>query len=193
MKKSHSKHTANCTVTSHYQLVKDYAYVIDQVIASKHFDQVCRFLEYNDLWLAGYIYLDKAAEYYDATKGVKFSSFAYGCIYNGILDTIRKEEFHIRIPKTKINGEYQPLIPCYSLDEILENSHFDLADEEDIDLYAMMEDYLTDREYMVIAHKYGLEDSPWSSIELAEKLHVTPQTVNRIKRSALEKLRAAGA
>ena len=68
-----------------------------------------------------------------------------------------------------------------------------MADEEDIDLYAMMEDYLTDREYMVITHKYRLEDSPWSSIELAEKLHVTPQTVNRIKRSALEKLRAAGA
>jgi DNA-directed RNA polymerase sigma subunit (sigma70/sigma32) len=46
---------------------------------------------------------------------------------------------------------------------------------------------------MVLTHKYGLKDDPWSSIELAEALHVTPQTVNRIKRNALDKLRAAGA
>jgi RNA polymerase sigma factor (sigma-70 family) len=191
--KSQSKHTPNCTIKSHYQLVKDHAYVIDQVIVSKHFDQVCRVLEYNDLWLAGYIYLDKAAEHYDSSKGTKFSSFAYGCIYNGILDTIRKEEFHIRVPKNKVNGDYQPLIPCCSLDELLENENYDMEDEESQDIYAMMEDCLDEREYMVLTHKYGLKDDPWSSIELAEALHVTPQTVNRIKRNALDKLRAAGA
>lgn len=46
--------------------------------------------EFDDLVSEGMIGLINAAKAWDDTKGIKFSSFAYSCIKNEMIDAVRK-------------------------------------------------------------------------------------------------------
>ena len=56
------------------------------------------------------------------------------------------------------------------------------------------ESELSERERMVLEAKYGVGDyeEAWSTEELATELDMTPQSVNRICRRALDKIRMVG-
>jgi DNA-directed RNA polymerase sigma subunit (sigma70/sigma32) len=54
---------------------------------------------------------------------------------------------------------------------------------------------LSDREKTILCNKYDIDlmQEPLATLQLAEKYHMTPQSVNRICRSAIEKLKKVSA
>ena len=158
------------------------------------------FWEESDLLAAGYLALSSAIESYDGEKDVKFDSYISTCISNALKDMNNKEGYTIRVPRTKDKeGNYLTAYSCYALDEWMENG-YDRAEESSmVEMVGWMNDVinesgLTERERMVMEAKYGVGEyeEKWSTEELATELKITTQSVNRICRNAMDKVRRVG-
>lgn len=158
------------------------------------------FWEESDLLSAGYLALASAIASYNAEKQVSFESYVSTCISNALKDINNKEGYTIRVPRTKDKeGNYLTAYSCYALDEWMENG-YDRAEESSIvEMVGWMNDVinesgLTERERMVMEAKYGVGEyeEKWSTEELATELKITTQSVNRICRNAMDKVRRVG-
>jgi RNA polymerase sigma factor (sigma-70 family) len=158
------------------------------------------FWEENDLVSVGYLALDAAIASYDEEKHVKFDYYISTCISNALKDMNNKEGYLIRVPRTKDKeGNYLTAYQCCDLDEWMATG-YDQADEVSNTCITswlnelVSESELSERERMVLEAKYGVGDyeEAWSTEELATELDMTPQSVNRICRRALDKIRMVG-
>jgi RNA polymerase sigma factor (sigma-70 family) len=158
------------------------------------------FWEESDLLSAGYLALASAIESYNEEKQASFESYVITCISNALKDMNNKEGYTIRVPRTKDKeGNYLTAYSCYALDEWMENGYDHAEESSIVEMVGWMNDVinesgLTERERMVMEAKYGVGEyeEKWSSEELATELKITTQSVNRICRNAMEKVRGVG-
>ena len=152
--------------------------------------------EADDLISVGCFGLIKAINSYKEGLGTQFSTYAAKCIENEIL-------MLLRVNKKRKND-------C-SIDDIVcadeENNKItviDLAYEEgnDMDnvvgqvvlsekLYKILQENLTEREFMIIKMRYGLNNTPaLTQREVAQKLGISRSYISRLEKKSLKTLRS---
>ena len=196
--------------------IMSYLHLVKKEIVKNKFASKCNFLEEQDLFQEGYLALYKAIEAFDPTSGKAFEPYASTIIRNAIIDRITNLESLVRLPrvskedKEKAKGYYDKELDCWiegsdtnafkykiDIDETWEE--IDIEEpvsriETEGKLTEIQRDaHLSEKEQLVIDAKYGLGkyDSPVKTQQVAEWLDITTQSVNRIERRALSKLRAA--
>ena len=196
--------------------IMSYLHLVKKEIVKNRFVSKCRFLEEHDLFQEGYLALYKAIRAYDPASGKAFEPYASAIIRNAIIDGIAEMDSSVRQPrvskeeKEKAQGYYDQELDYWidgkdtrafkykiDIDEIWEE--IDIEEpvsriETEGKLTEIQRDaHLSEKEQLVIDAKYGLGlyEKPVKTQQVAEWLNITTQSVNRIERRALSKLRAA--
>lgn len=148
-----------------------------------------------DLISIGTIGLIKAVSTFDANFGNRFATYAVRCIENELLMYFR------RAKKTKLEVSlYEPI----GTDKEGRQIHLmEVLLVDDVDISSQMENHhdmeiiknnmskvLTQREFMIICNRYGLNGKQeYTQREIAKVLGISRSYVSRIEKKALEKLR----
>ena len=150
--------------------------------------------EYYDIAIIGLI---KAARSYDATKKIKFSTFAGKCIKNEILYYLRQQQSNklkvnyntISLEKTvcEKNGNEILLIDTIPGDVNIEQEL--INNEEIMHLYKTISN-LSDSERFIIEHSYGLNNKKvLKQQQLAEILNQSQANVSKIIKNIFKKIK----
>ncbi len=151
----------------------------------------------DDLISIGSIGLIKGIESYDCEKCTAPATFLARCIENEILMTLRSQKRHsgtlyINEPiGTDSDGNEYSLMDVLS---VKEESVFIQAEQNVLaeKLNEILLSCLTEREYTVIFHRYGLRNTPaLTQLQTARKLSISRSYVSRIEAKAIEKIRSA--
>ena len=182
---------ANSTVANpSHELALANLDLIDMVIYGSKVVKMCTFLTRDDFYQIGYEALYKAASRYSDTRGAAFETFAYVCIENAFISAVRELESVVRLPRA---CEEELFVD--SLEEMMENGKHVGATfinrSRSMVSHLIQEADLDTRERHILCNKYDimLDEEPLSTQDLAEYYHMTTQSVNRICRSAIEKLK----
>lgn len=165
-------------------------------IVNKHYGD-SRDIE--DLISIGTIGLIRAAETFDPTKDISFSTYASTCIQNQIKMYFRKNkhranELYISDPiDTDKNGNELTMADIFS-DSASVDDEVDLKIDTE-KLYRFVNKSLDKREREIIVKRYGLSvnrraSRPLTQREVADKMGISRSYVSRIEKKALEKLKA---
>jgi len=191
MKKTHNNFVAHDTVANpSHQLAMANLDLIDMVIYGSKVVKMCTFLTRDDFYQIGYEALYKAASRYNGARGAAFETFAYVCIENAFISAVRELESVVRLPRTCNENLFVD-----SLEEMMEKGkHVGVTfmnRSRGMVSQLIAEANLSARERHILCNKYDimLNDEPLSTQDLAEYYNMTTQSVNRICRSAVEKLR----
>lgn len=148
---------------------------------------------YDDLISIGTIGLIKAIDTYTPSKLVKLATYASRCIENEILMVLRSNKKHSKdilltdsIGKDK---EGEDII----LEDIIYNEDSTTDDDfdkkEKIKALKQFISVLDDKEYKIIALRYGLDNHPeYTQKEIGKMYHISRSYVSRIEKRALIKL-----
>ena len=148
---------------------------------------------YDDLISIGTIGLIKAIDTYTPSKQVKLATYASRCIENEILMVLRSNKKHSKdilltdsIGKDK-EGEDIILEDIICNDDSTINDDFDK--KEKIKALKQFISVLDDKEYKIIALRYGLDNHPeYTQKEIGKMYHISRSYVSRIEKRALIKL-----
>ena len=191
MKKNHNNFVAHDTVTnSSHELAMANLDLIDMVIYGSKVVKMCTFLNRDDFYQIGYEALYKAACRYNGLRGAAFETFAYVCIENAFISAVRELESVVRLPRA---CEEELFVD--SLEEMMEKGKHVGATfmnrPRAMVSHLIQEANLDARERHILCNKYDimLDEEPLTTQDLAEYYHMTTQSVNRICRSAIEKLK----
>lgn len=175
-----------------HQLAMAHLNLIDKLMAKYSFVYTCAFLEPGDFYQAGYVALYNAADKYDAAHNAGFPTYASKSIYNAFLSLMRDSESVVRKPR-----ECEDAVYFDSLDQMCQHGqelYYHPLNPVKMQVRQLVRHaQLSDRERNILCNKYDimLADEPLSTQELADYYHMTTQHVNRICRSAVDKLRVA--
>ncbi len=148
----------------------------------------------DDLISIGTIGLIKAANTFDYSKGIRFSSYAARCIENEILMFFRSskksaQDISMNEPiDTDKDGNVLTLMDVMATEDCI-------CDELDIrikseQLRKYIRECLSVREMEILTMRYGLDGrSPLTQREVASKMDISRSYVSRIEKKALLKLR----
>lgn len=147
-----------------------------------------------DLISIGTIGLIKAVDTFDATKGIRLSSYASRCIENEVLMFFRgnkktAQDISINEPiDTDKDGNALTLMDTMAVDDtIIDSIDTRMKSEK---LYGFIRSALTNREREIICMRYGLGGHrPLPQRVVAKRLGISRSYVSRIEKKALEKLR----
>ncbi|MBO6230415.1 MAG: RNA polymerase sporulation sigma factor SigK [Ruminiclostridium sp.] len=164
-------------------------------IVNKHYGD-CR--DTDDLVSIGTIGLIRAAETFDPSKDISFSTYASTCIQNQIKMHFRKNkhrasEVYLNDPiDTDKNGNEITMADIFS-DDVCVDDEVDLKIDTQ-KLYRFVNSVLDSREREIIIARYGLAvdgkaEKPLTQREVAEKLGISRSYVSRIEKHAIDKLR----
>lgn len=148
-----------------------------------------------DLFQTGMVGLVKAANLFDESRNIAFSSFAYICISNEILIHFRKQ-YRKSLNNSVNTVSYNALINeddgnCTLEDCLGYTPDFD-AEINKKELYDNIEKLLSPLEKTILTSFYGLYNTiPKKQIDLSKQLNMSQANVSRIIRRAKEKLRTA--
>ena len=191
MKKTHNNFVAHDTVANpSHQLAMANLDLIDMVIYGSIVVKMCTFLTRDDFYQIGYEALYKAASRYNGARGAAFETFAYVCIENAFISAVRALESPVRLPRACDEELFVD-----SLEEMMEKGKHVGATfmnrSRSMVSHLIQEADLDTRERHILCNKYDimLDEEPLSTQELADYYHMTTQSVNRICRSAIEKLK----
>ena len=185
--------------------------LISEVLATNRAVSSCCFLEEDDFAQWGYEVLYKAAKYHKTSGEASYRTYARRALHNNFIDLVKAYE------KTIKRKDFSTELYCYSFEE--DCSQHEPSDEESIANNSLQESIestlerensnqaqkwvrnliqnanLSDREKTILCNKYDIDlmEEPLATLQLAEKYHMTPQSVNRICRSAIEKLKKVSA
>ena len=148
---------------------------------------------YDDLISIGTIGLIKAIDTYTPSKQVKLATYASRCIENEILMVLRSNKKHSKdilltdsIGKDK-EGEDIILEDIICNDDSTINDDYDK--KEKIKALKQFISVLDDKEYKIIALRYGLDNHPeYTQKEIGKMYHISRSYVSRIEKRALIKL-----
>ena len=175
-----------------HQLAMAHLDLIDKLMAKNSFVYACAFLEPADFYQAGYVALYNAADKYDKAENAGFRTYASKAIHNAFLSLVRDSESVVRKPRDCEDAVYFD-----SLDQMSQSGHefyYHPLNPVKMQVRQLVRNtQLSDRERNILCNKYDimLSDEPISTQELADHYHLTTQHVNRICRSAIDKLRVA--
>jgi RNA polymerase sigma factor (sigma-70 family) len=195
MKKNHNNFVAHDTVANpSHQLAMANLDLIDMVIYGSKVVKMCTFLNRDEFYQIGYEALYKAACRYNGARGAAFETFAYVCIENAFISAVRALESPVRLP----HGCDEDLL-LESLEQLMQKGKHVGATfmnrSRTMVSHLIQEADLDKRERHILCNKYDimLDEEPLSTQDLAEYYHMTTQSVNRICRSAIEKLKKVAA
>ena len=194
------------TINCFHQLALANRSLIDKVL-NKEF---CGFREYFtpenlcDLQEEGYIALYKAASRYQEGKGTTFSTYAYTCVRNALLDYIR-DTILLTYEKQESQESDDNMDMLSEPESPYSNVFFTSIDDMIVDevRYVYSADYLydsidrkiainalgtTERDIFTNKTGVGITDYPLDTKQLADKYGYTPQHVNRLYRAAEQKV-----
>ena len=181
--------------------------LISEVLATNKAVSSCSFLEEDDFAQWGYEVLYKAAKYHKTSGEASYRTYARRALHNNFIDLVKAYEKTIR------RKDFSTELYCYSFEE--DCSQHEPSDEESIASNSLQEDIestlefensnqnqiwvrnlirsanLSNREKDILCNKYDIDlmVEPLDTLQLAKKYRMTTQSVNRICRNALEKLR----
>lgn len=154
------------------------------------------FMEYEDIIGYGMIGLVKAANKFDETRGIKFSSFACNVINNNILIAFRDDKSRLGTCEMKINGTAQSAIPMSYLtirNNDGDESELEVAIEEDftdciIEKICLKDslDRLDDKLKNIVDLYYIKEKT---QVELSKELKTSQAQISRLIKRCNQKLR----
>ena len=185
--------------------------LISEVLATNKAVRSCSFLEEDDFAQWGYEVLYKAAKYHKTSGEASYRTYARRALHNNFIDLVKAYEKTIR------RKDFSTELYCYTFEE--DDSQHELSDGESIASNSLQESIestlerensnqdqkwvrnliqnanLSDREMTILCNKYDIDlmEEPLATLQLAEKYHMTTQSINRICRSAIEKLRKVSA
>lgn len=144
----------------------------------------------DDLVSIGTIGLIKAVDSFDASKGIRLSSYAARCIENEVLMFFRNikktaQDVSMNEPiDTDKEGNALTLMDVMSIeDSIIDNLDIKLKSEK---LKQYIVEELSKREKMIIELRYGLNGNiPLTQREVASKIGISRSYVSRIEKKAL--------
>ena len=146
--------------------------------------------EQDDLVSIGTIGLIKAVDTFDASKGIRLSSYAARCIENEILMFFRNckksaQDVSMNEPiDTDKDGNALVLMDVMATEDLI-------VDELDTKIqaekmYKYIEEVLSERERTIVKLRYGLGGKiPLTQRAVAEKLNISRSYVSRIEKKAL--------
>jgi RNA polymerase sporulation-specific sigma factor len=150
----------------------------------------------DELISIGSIGLIKAINSFEPGKGTQLATYAARCIDNEILMTLRVNKKHrnnlslyepVGVDKEGNEISFNDIL-TYSEDSVFEGVESKLIMER---LTVLMKRVLEEREYDIIARRYGLgETAALTQREVAEKYGISRSYISRIEKRALEKIRA---
>lgn len=150
----------------------------------------------DELISIGSIGLIKAINSFEPGKGTQLATYAARCIDNEILMTLRINKKHrnnlslyepVGVDKEGNEISFNDIL-TYSEDSVFEGVESKLIMER---LTLLMKRVLEEREYDIIAGRYGLgETAALTQREVAEKYGISRSYISRIEKRALEKIRA---
>ena len=151
--------------------------------------------EAEDLISAGSIGLIKAINTYSLDKKTQLSTYSARCIENEILMLLRANKKHTQtmsINETLGSDKDGNEIVLEDIIPNVENDAIEEAENRIINkqLYKVLNDTLTPREYAIICMRYGLNGTePLTQREIASKLNISRSYISRIETKALQELR----
>lgn len=151
--------------------------------------------EAEDLISAGSIGLIKAINTYSLDKKTQLSTYSARCIENEILMLLRANKKHTQtmsINETLGSDKDGNEIVLEDIIPNVENDSIEEAENRIINkqLYKVLNDTLTPREYAIICMRYGLNGTePLTQREIASKLNISRSYISRIETKALQELR----
>lgn len=185
--------------------------LISEVLATNRAVSSCSFLEEDDFAQWGYEVLYKAAKYHKTSGEASYRTYARRALHNNFIDlvkafdkTIKRKDFSTelyrytfeedRLEHEQNDGEPQAK---RSLQEDIEST-LELENSNQAQKWVrnlIQNANLSDREKTILCNKYDIDlmEEPLATLQLAEKYQMTPQSVNRICRSAIEKLKKVSA
>jgi RNA polymerase sigma factor (sigma-70 family) len=188
----------NTVMNTRHELAMANHDLIDMVIygskVGSKIVKMCTFLTPEDFHQIGYEALYKAACRYNGARGAAFETYAYVCIENAFISAVRELESVVRLPR---NCEDEVLFD--SLDaELNRGKHVAntyMRNNRELVSQLIKEADLDAREQHILCNKYDLmlAKEPLSTQQLADYYHLTPQSINRICRQAIEKLKKVSA
>lgn len=146
-----------------------------------------------DLVSIGIIGLIKAVDGYDTSKGAGFGTYAARCINNEIYMTFRRYKSW-----SSINDEYVKFKDGnkISLEETLsdnKNMEDEIVDsivlEENIGILKEIIKNMNNRNSQIILDYYGIERPRLNQVQIAEKYHISRESVSRIIKKVLNDLK----
>lgn len=164
-------------------------------IVNKHYSEA---RDTEDLISIGTIGLIRAAETFDPTKEISFSTYASTCIQNQIKMYFRKNKYrsaevYMNDPiDTDKNGNEITLADIFS-----DGTNIDDEVDLKIDtqkLYRFVNSTLDEREKDIIVKRYGLSvngkaSKPLTQREVADLMGISRSYVSRIEKRAIDKLK----
>lgn len=183
---------ANSTVANpSHELALANLDLIDMVIYGSKVVKMCTFLTRDDFYQIGYEALYKAACRYSDTRGAAFETFAYVCIENAFISAVHEMECSVRKPR---NCEEDLFID--SLEELMEKGKHvgaTFMNRPRAMVSRLIQEANLDARERRNKYDIMLDEEPLTTQDLAEYYHMTTQSVNRICRSAIEKLKKVSA
>ena len=181
--------------------------LISEVLATNKAVSSCCFLEEDDFAQWGYEVLYKAAKYHKTSGEASYRTYARRALNNKFIDLVKAYEKTIR------RKDFSTELYCYSFEE--DGSQHEPSDGVSIASNSLQESIestlerensnqaqkwvrnliqnanLSDREMTILCNKYDIDlmEEPLATLQLAEKYHMTTQSINRICRNTLDKLR----
>jgi len=151
--------------------------------------------ELEELISIGTIGLIKAVQTFEVSKGNKLVTYAAKCIDNELLMMIRGEK-----KKAKDVSLYEPIGMdkegnAIRLMDMIESEDIDVVEvcdkqEKIVWLRESIREVLSDREYEIIAMRYGLDgEKEKTQREVAELFGISRSYVSRLEKKALEKMK----
>lgn len=148
----------------------------------------------DDLISIGTIGLIKAANTFDYSKGIRFSSYAARCIENEILMFFRSskksaQDISMNEPiDTDKDGNVLTLMDVMATEDCICDELDTHIKSEQLRKY--IRECLSVREMEILTMRYGLDGrSPLTQREVASKMDISRSYVSRIEKKALLKLR----
>lgn len=181
--------------------------LISEVLATNKAVRSCSFLEEEDFAQWGYEILYKAANCHKTNGEASYRTYASRALHNKFIDLVKAYEKTIR------RKDFSTELYCYTFEEDRQEHEQNDGEpqakrslQEDIESTLEFENSnqnqiwvrnlirsanLSNREKDILCNKYDIDlmEEPLATLQLAEKYHMTTQSINRICRNALEKLR----
>ncbi len=160
-------------------------------VAKKYVDA----LDPSDMVSIGSIGLIKAIDTFRYDRGTQFATYAARCIENEILMAIRANKKHkVCVSLTSTIGADKEGNEITLMDTI-EAPDGDVAKivekkECERELSEIVKTVLTEREYLIVKYRYGLEGADvLPQREIAKKLGISRSYISRIETKVLQKLK----
>lgn len=154
-------------------------------------------IPYDELFSVAIVGFAKAINTYDSQRNVKFSTYAYNCIKNEILFFLRKEKMHLQndvslnkilaVDKKGNNFNLEQIVKERKKESYAEEV---VIEKENMEYLEKVLNQLSDREYYIIAHRYGLNNAEIKTQkEIAEAIGMSQANVSKLEKTILEKIK----